>query len=112
MLFGVNANPIDNAYEERNRLVALLAAFYPAVVDKTAIEGWDPSWHNCVYIDTMEGQLSWHFHDRESELFAHIPRGKAEWDGHTTEEKYHRIERLIARHTESQIDPVDILLSK
>jgi hypothetical protein len=45
------SNPTDAAYTERNRLVALLASMFPSVVDQTAIEGWDPEWHNCVYID-------------------------------------------------------------
>src|SRR4051812_39357521 len=48
-----------SAYEERNRVVAALAHEFPAGIRKTAIEGWDPEWHNCVFIDTPAGQLSW-----------------------------------------------------
>jgi len=83
----------DNAYTERNRLVALLASIYPSGVKKTAIPGWDETWHGCVYIDTPQGQASWHFHDSEAHLFAHLPSYVGEWDGHTTEEKYERIAR-------------------
>jgi len=83
----------DSAYTERNRLVAFLASIYPSGVKKTAIPGWDEAWHGCVYIDLPVGQASWHFHDSEAHLFAHLPPYEGEWDGHTTEEKYERIAR-------------------
>jgi hypothetical protein len=81
----------DGAYTERNRLVALLASIYPSGVKKTAIPGWDEAWHGCVYIDLPVGQASWHFHDSEAHLFAHLPSYEGEWDGHTTEKKYERL---------------------
>jgi hypothetical protein len=84
----------DAAYLERNRLVALLARIYPAGVAKTAIEGWSPDWHNCVYIDTPAGQLSWHFHDSHAHLFLGIPPYTKPWDGHSTETKYDRVAHL------------------
>lgn len=86
--------PLDQAYQERNRLVALLARLYFGGIRKTEIPGWDPEWHNCVFIDTLEGQMSWHYHDREARLFADLPEYTHEWDGHSTPEKYQRIERL------------------
>lgn len=96
-------NATDAAYAERNRVVALLATLahtrllgWSAGIRKTAIEGWDPAWHNCVFINTPEGQLSWHYHDREAHLFDHLPAYVAAWDGHTTPEKYLRIERMVA----------------
>lgn len=84
----------DSAYAERNQLVAALAKVFPAGTASTAIEGWDPEWHNCVYIDLPTGQVSWHYHDRESHLFAHLPRYTKPWDGHSTEEKYQRLAAL------------------
>jgi hypothetical protein len=81
----------DGAYTERNRLVAFLASIHPSGVKKTAIPGWDEAWHGCVYIDLPTGQASWHFHDSEAHLFAHLPPYDGEWDGHTTEEKYERL---------------------
>lgn len=81
----------DGAYLERNKVVAGLAAAWPAGVKRTAIEGWDPEWHGCVYIDLPTGQVSWHFHDSHAELFAHLPEYTGEWDGHTTDEKYARL---------------------
>jgi hypothetical protein len=92
----------DGAYTERNRLVALLASIYPSGVKKTAIPGWDEAWHGCVYIDLPVGQASWHFHDSEAHLFAHLPSYEGEWDGHTTEEKYERL--LLAGSHANQKD--------
>jgi hypothetical protein len=88
---------VDGAYNERNRLVAALSKLFPSGLKRTAIEGWDPAWHGCVFIDTPAGQLSWHFHDREAPLFAHLGPYAGEWDGHTTAEKYARLERLGAQ---------------
>ena len=84
----------DDAYTERNRLVAHLASIYPSGTRRTEIEGWDPEWHGCVFIDTPEGQMSWHYHDREAHLFAHLPPYEKPWDGHSTPEKYERLWRL------------------
>ena len=85
----------DQAYTERNCLVAFLAGEYPSGLKKTAIEGWDPEWNNCVFIDTPEGQMSWHYHDKDAWLFEHLPPYKGEWDGHTTLEKYARLHDLV-----------------
>jgi hypothetical protein len=86
----------DGAYLERNRCVALIARMAIALghrvaVTKTAIEGWSEDWHGCIYIDLPTGQVSWHFHDSQAELFADLPRGDATWDGHDTPEKYRRV---------------------
>ncbi|AGB41081.1 hypothetical protein Halha_1132 [Halobacteroides halobius DSM 5150] len=37
-----------------------------------------------VYIELPTGQVSWH-----------LPEHRKEWDGHTTEEKYNRIEQYL-----------------
>lgn len=88
---------LDKVYKERNTLVALLARVFPSGIKKTAIEGWDPEWHNCVYIELPCGsQCSWHYHDRDAYLFNDLPPYEKEWDGHTTENKYLNIEELIA----------------
>ena len=82
---------MDSVYLERNQTVAALARCFPSGIKKTAIDGWDEAWHNCVYIDLPTGQVSWHFHDREMYLFAGLPAYEGEWDGHDTEEKYRRV---------------------
>lgn len=87
---------LDGAYAERNQLVAALSKLFPAGQKKTAIDGWDEAWHNCIYIDIPTGQVSWHIHDREMAQFAHLPAYDGEWDGHDTPEKYRRLAALAA----------------
>lgn len=85
----------DLAYQERNQVVALLARIYPSGLRKTDIPGWDAEWQGCVFIDLpVVGQVSWHYHDRESSLFEGLPPYTKPWDGHSTPEKYERIARL------------------
>jgi hypothetical protein len=86
---------MDAVYLERNLLVRYLATVFPSGTRRTEIEGWDPEWNGCVFIDTPEGQLSWHYHDREIPIFADLPPYKKERDGHTTDEKYKRLKRLM-----------------
>lgn len=98
----------DEAYTERNRLVALLAHLMPmSGIRKTDIPGWDPEWHNCVYVDTSCGQLSWHYHDDDSHFFADLPPYEKPWDGHTTEEKHTRLDSL----TRMLVDPPDLRMA-
>lgn len=83
---------IGNAYLERNRLVAVLASLYPSGTKRTDIPGWDPEWHNCVYVDIPGcGQVSWHYHDNDAFLFDCLPAYEGGWDGHTTDEKYEKL---------------------
>lgn len=84
----------DEAYQERNKVVAALSKLFPAGRTKTDIPGWDPEWHGAVYIDLPTGQVSWHFHDRDAGLFDHLPPYAGVWDGHDTEEKYRRLAAL------------------
>lgn len=84
----------DQAYLERNRVVAALARLFPSGRATTAIEGWSPEWHGCVYIDLPTGQVSWHFHDSQAFLFEDLPPYTKPWDGHTTPEKYRRLAAL------------------
>ncbi len=85
----------DGAYLERNKLVALLSTLYPSGIQRTAIEGWSEDWHGCVYMNLPNGQASWHYHDSQAYLFAHLPPFTGVWDGHTTELKYERIMELV-----------------
>lgn len=83
----------DHAYRERNHLAAFLSHLYPAGTKATNIPGWDKEWQGCVYVDLPTGQVSWHYHEREAHLFAHLPVYEKEWDGHCSEEKYERLAR-------------------
>ena len=84
----------DDAYGERNKVVAALARLFPSGLKVTDIPGWDEEWHNCIYIDLPSGQVSWHYHDSQAHLFEGLPAYDGEWDGHDTEEKYRRLAAL------------------
>lgn len=94
---------IDAAYKERNQVVAALAKCFPSGIAKTAIEGWDEAWHNCVYIDLPTGQASWHYHDRDAYLFEGLPSYTEEWDGHSTPEKYERLHALTVATVDQEV---------
>lgn len=99
-LFGADA-----VYVERNQVVAALSKLFPAGQKRTRIGGLDDAWHNCVYIDLPTGQVSWHFHDRDAEIFAHLPQYEGEWDGHDTPEKYRRVAALASPQPSSHVAP-------
>ena len=93
----------DGAYEERNKVVALLVRIlldmgWTVGIARTDIEGWDEEWHGCVYAQSpAKGhnvepfQWSWHYHDSQHHLFAGLPAWTGAYDGHTTEDKYDEI---------------------
>lgn len=83
----------DAVYRERAHLVALLATLYPSTIGPH-----DPNWPewSVVIIDLPTGQASWHVAPTDLDLFRHVtPSVKNTWDGHSTDEKYERIRRLI-----------------
>jgi hypothetical protein len=93
----------DGAYDERNRLVAALSRVFPSSlerhpeVDKT----WEDDWRWIVFVDLPTGQASWHIHDSHLPLFSHLPRHQGrEWDGHSTELKYQRLEQFCVMPNE------------
>lgn len=84
-----------NIYRERAALIAFLAWTYPSVFAYNDPD--EPDWA-VIYIDSDEGQLSWHISPDDMDLFPHVPvvtAGAPRWDGHTTEEKYERLARLV-----------------
>jgi FtsP/CotA-like multicopper oxidase with cupredoxin domain len=90
---------MDSVYRERAHLVAHLAALYPSVIGYN--DPNEPDWA-VVFVKTPEGQLSWHVAPDDMDLFTHVAFGNlisrqvVTWDGHTTEEKYARLDRLTA----------------
>jgi len=86
----------DGVYRERNMLVSFLSKVYPSTLGKhdENDKDWGKEWLNIVYIETPQGQLSWHLHDNDVELFAHLEYSNVKWDGHTTDEKYIRLLNL------------------
>lgn len=100
----------DQAYWERNQLVAALSHIYPAWLGKHTkslttttsvgdVEEWDDDWRTIVYIELPsldefgnKRQLSWHIHDTELPMFDHLKYDHTRyWDYHSTEEKYRRL---------------------
>lgn len=83
-----------NVYRERAALVAHLAACKPHHWVEDPAE---PDWP-VILIFTEAGQLSWHISKDDLDLFpAENPPPIGEepaWDGHTTEEKYRRLDRI------------------
>lgn len=88
----------NNAYWERNQLVGVLSRLYPSHLARhdENDKDWEDDWRNIVCIHTPVGQATWHLQDNDMPMFAHLKRGADHWDGHTTEEKYHRLSRLTA----------------
>lgn len=88
----------DKAYEERAKLVAFLAAVYPAELAEA--ESDSGAWW-LVFVSTPAGQMSWHIHEDDLDLFEHLhdkpQTSLSNWDGHTTEQKYERLADLTAR---------------
>ncbi|WP_330349251.1 hypothetical protein [Streptomyces sp. NBC_00582] len=84
----------DGAYRERAQLLALLASLHPSVI-APALDVEEPEWQ-ILYLRIGGQQASWHIAPRDAELFAHVEHvpaddSRAQWDGHTTEEKYAHI---------------------
>jgi len=88
----------NQAYTERNVLVALLARLFPSGIRPTAIEGWNPDWNNCVYIDLPSGQVSFHYHDKDAALFKELPPYTQPYDGHSKEDAMARIQACFDDH--------------
>jgi hypothetical protein len=94
----------DEAYEERNRLVALVARMTLAhggvagvgVHEDTPDVEWHPEWRTLVAIDLPTGQASWHLHDSHVHLVRDLPAYTEPWDRHTTEVKYERVAHAYA----------------
>ncbi|WP_226966762.1 hypothetical protein [Streptomyces phaeolivaceus] len=89
----------DGAYRERAHLVALLAAMTDGAVLAPALDLDEPGWW-IAYLNIGGRQASWHISPRDATLFGHVEHvtvddARAQWDGHTTEEKY----AGIAAHT-------------
>lgn len=94
----------DAAYRERNQCVALLVRMALALGWRAGVgrhadepgETWEPDWRTIIFIDLPTGQVSWHFHDSETELLAGLPAYMGAWDGHDTARKYRRVNLALA----------------
>lgn len=86
----------DAAYRERNKLVAHLTTIYESHLSRHPDEDkdWERDWMWIVCVHGPAGQMTWHIHDSELSQFDHLPRRPAHWDGHSTEEKYRRLDSI------------------
>lgn len=84
---------LNAAYRERAQLVSALSVLFESVISYS--DPSNPEWP-VLYLETSAGQLSWHLSRADLDLFPHVtvvpaddPR--AQWDLHTTQEKYRRL---------------------
>lgn len=100
----------NNAYWERNQLVAALSKVLPAFLTKHPEEDkdWEDDWRTIVVVEIRgdfstdfdgqdqmrDYQLTWHIHDHDIPMFDHLHYLDYVWDGDTTEEKYRRLRSL------------------
>lgn len=87
----------DAAYRERAHLTAWLATTHPAVITP-APDIDEPGWQ-ILYLAAGGRQLSWHIAPRDADLYTHVEHvpaddPRAQWDGHTTEQKYQAIRAM------------------
>ena len=86
----------DDVYTERNRLVAALTKLFPSVMIRN--REWEEGWQHVIYVHGPEGQMSWHIGDNDLHLFSHLEVHDQPsfdvWDGHTTDEKYERLNKI------------------
>ncbi|MFC8676735.1 hypothetical protein ACFUEN_29120 [Streptomyces griseorubiginosus] len=89
----------DGAYRERARLVALaVGGLAEQVVVAPAPDIAEPGWQ-IIYATLHGRQCSWHIAPRDAGLFSHfdhvpVDDPRAQWDGHTTEEKYEHLDHI------------------
>lgn len=89
---------LDTLYTDRAHILALLALHYTSYI---AYSDADEPDYAVLTLETPHGQMTWHIHARDLELFPHVRRSEPvlaahAYDGHTTEEKHARIRARIA----------------
>lgn len=89
---------LEAAYLDRNLLLALLARFcstnrWPTWTGPASDP--EPGFSRVLFIETPEGQISYHYPDGLEPLFAPFPTRGAAWDGHSTETKRERLRGVI-----------------
>ncbi len=108
----------DQAYWERNQLVAALSKLYPAWLSRheDSDKDWLGDWRWIVFIEIPTRwaygdqrnivpeklqyepmQVSWHIHDSELQYFSHLHQLVNTYDGHDTETKYSRLRHIEGR---------------
>lgn len=109
---------LDAVYAERDKLVAFLSKAFPSYLYPP--DDAMPGFNWCVMVLTPRGQLSWHIRDDELPWFDHLGRWEGanldrleswvRYDGHTTEEKYARLLRLVPDRVGAWMNDRDFVL--
>lgn len=97
---------LDAVYAERNQCVALIARMASIMGNRVGLRtssDFEPGWQNCIMIDLPTGQVSWHLKDSELPLF-NFPDYPDAWDGHSTQEKYRRVNEAYQIDAKTIID--------
>jgi hypothetical protein len=77
---------LNQAYSQRAYAAACMARMalslgYKAGIGRDAIESNDPEWRVILYIDTPNGQVSWHIAPQDQWILDGLPQYDAPWDG-------------------------------
>ena len=87
--------PTIHPFRERAYLVSFISKCFPASLEPAEDCKDDPNFNFVIYIETPKGQISYHLHNNDLDLFYHVKRDLGnKWDGHNTLEKYERIKKL------------------
>lgn len=80
----------DSCYAERARLLSFLSTKYPShlAIASDAM----PGFQYVVCIHFPAGQGAWHISDDDTSYFRFLNIEDNDWDGHSTDMKYERIE--------------------
>lgn len=99
LLAEISAN--DENYAVRNTLVfeAVAVAARCGLAAGFRIDPNEPAWP-VAFIELPTGQVSWH-----------TPEHSTPWDGHTTEEKYQRVQAWIDAQPTEQDERADLMMA-
>lgn len=91
-------------YRERAHLVAFLTTLYPSV---GAYNDPEEPEYLVVYVESPVGQMSWHIHPDDTDLFEGLRIVDSHpWDGHSTEEKYRKLQNFTQLRRMPSMSPV------
>ena len=84
------------AYSERNKMLLTLCRIslqkgLTVAIGEHEGEDWEDEWRKVIYIVLPTGQVSFHIHESEIEVFSFLPKYFGGWDGHTTDRKWERL---------------------
>lgn len=93
----ITQETVDGIYRDRSHILALLALHYSGHIAFS--DPSTPTWP-VLTLETPHGQMSWHIHPDQLELFGHVRRADdrlaaAAYDGHSTETKHDRIRSRV-----------------